>query len=115
MINIEIVLEHYLIAALWSCTDDNDAPFDSNWSTYDFFQDTLSKSTSDIQKFIDLAGHMLEGITDEMIGHDFWLTRCGHGVGFWDRELEYGEELTTICQTFGSVYVYETNDKITIE
>lgn len=18
-------------------------------------------------------------------GHDFWLTRCGHGAGFWDR------------------------------
>lgn len=26
-------------------------------------------------------------------GHDLWLTRNGHGTGFWDREELYGQEL----------------------
>lgn len=31
-------------------------------------------------------------------GHDFWLTRNGHGAGFWDRGLgEVGEALTEAC------------------
>ena len=25
------------------------------------------------------------------LGHDLWLTRNGHGVGFWDRPEIYGE------------------------
>ena len=31
----------------------------------------------------------LPGYELEQLGHDLWLTRCGHGSGFWDRyELE---------------------------
>lgn len=26
-------------------------------------------------------------------GHDLWLTRNGHGAGFWDRPEIYGEDL----------------------
>ena len=26
-------------------------------------------------------------------GHDLWLTRQGHGTGFWDRVTAYGQEL----------------------
>lgn len=36
-------------------------------------------------------------------GHDFWLTRNGHGTGFWDRDLgAVGEALTTACKAFGA-------------
>jgi hypothetical protein len=38
----------------------------------------------------------------ECAGHDFWLTRNGHGAGFWDRGLgELGEKLTKAAKTFG--------------
>lgn len=31
----------------------------------------------------------VDGYSDEQAGRDFWFTRQGHGVGFWDRkELE---------------------------
>jgi hypothetical protein len=30
------------------------------------------------------------------VGHDLWLTRNGHGVGFWDRPTVYGEENSRI-------------------
>lgn len=34
-------------------------------------------------------------------GHDFWLTRNGHGAGFWDRGLgELGSKLTVLAKTY---------------
>lgn len=29
----------------------------------------------------------------EQAGHDLWLTRQGHGAGFWDRPTFYGADL----------------------
>ena len=41
-------------------------------------------------------------------GHDFWLTRNGHGAGFWDRPEIYGdhyaETFTKIAETYGEAY-----------
>jgi len=28
------------------------------------------------------------------LGHDLWLTRNGHGTGFWDRSLPYAAEIS---------------------
>jgi hypothetical protein len=44
-------------------------------------------------------------------GHDFWLTRQGHGAGFWDRPEIYGKEngekLTKQCELIGAChYLY---------
>ncbi len=47
-------------------------------------------------------------------GHDFYLTRNGHGTGFWDKPEIYGETgaevLTKICKNFGEVYLYVSDD-----
>lgn len=49
--------------------------------------------------------------TEESAGHDFYLTRNGHGVGFWDRGLgRVGEALSNACKGFGEVYVYVGDD-----
>ncbi len=41
----------------------------------------------------------------------FWLTRNGHGVGFWDRGLgEVGKKLTEICHQFGEIHLMEGDD-----
>jgi hypothetical protein len=48
--------------------------------------------------------------TPEQAGHDFWLTRNRHGVGFWDRDLgTLGELLTEKAHKFGSVGTYVDN------
>lgn len=39
---------------------------------------------------------------DEQAGHDFFLTRNGHGAGFWDRGIENGDELTAASKPYGS-------------
>jgi hypothetical protein len=41
-------------------------------------------------------------VSDEMLGHDLWLTRNGHGVGFWDRDLgDLGDLLTDLADLMG--------------
>lgn len=38
-------------------------------------------------------------------GRDFWFTRCGHGVCFWDRGLGYaGDVLSEAARRFGEIY-----------
>lgn len=47
----------------------------------------------------------------EQLGHDLWLTRNGHGVGFWDRGLgTLGDTLSDLCRPYGECYVYEGDD-----
>ncbi len=36
---------------------------------------------------------------EEQAGHDFWLTRNGHGAGFWDRGIGWiGDKLSDACR-----------------
>lgn len=50
----------------------------------------------------------------EQAGRDFWFTRNGHGVGFWDREVldegGLGERLSDIARTFGECNPYANED-----
>ena len=57
--------------------------------------------------FIDTAGG-----TDEQAGHDFWLTRNGHGAGFWDGDWPepYADILTTGAKNYGEFQTYLGDD-----
>ena len=50
----------------------------------------------------------------EQAGHDFYLTRNGHGSGFWDKPEIYGEKyskiLTEISKNFGEASPYVSDD-----
>lgn len=42
-----------------------------------------------------------QGPPESYAGHDFWLTRGGHGAGFWDRGLgELGDRLAKAAQAY---------------
>lgn len=46
-------------------------------------------------------------------GLDFWLTRNGHGAGFWDRELgPLGDRLTNAAHAYGEVDLYLGDDGV---
>ena len=49
-----------------------------------------------------MANLKIGDLTD-LAGHDFWLTRNGHGAGFWDGDYPESEEtiLTDAARTFG--------------
>lgn len=44
--------------------------------------ETLEKMVKECQRF--QADNDISECGEEQAGHDFWLTRCGHGAGFWD-------------------------------
>ena len=108
-------IKHYIMAMLWSSNDDNDDPLDDNYDS-----DNLSKEAKDIiekdcREFIgkvEKAG-LIDAINDntDQAGHDFWLTRNGHGAGFWDRGIgEVGEALSTECDSWREFNVYVGDD-----
>lgn len=51
-----------------------------------------------------LALYVIAGRTASDAGHDFYLTRNGHGAGFWDRGLpgSLGDDLTRASKPYGS-------------
>jgi hypothetical protein len=103
--------QSYIECALWSSMDNKDEqggePLDANYSMEDFAEETLQKIRLDCAKFWKASGDLLDNVSDEMAGHDFWLTRNRHGAGFWDRGLgETGERLTKVAHSFGEVDLY---------
>lgn len=50
-------------------------------------------------------------------GHDFWLTRNGHGAGFWDRGLpdDIGDALTQAAKDCGERYAFGDAEFIYVE
>jgi hypothetical protein len=108
----------YLTAALWSSTDESDEsggnPLDDNYDISDISDKLMGKAIADCNKFeaenaSDLAA---TGADDSQNGHDFWLTRNGHGVGFWDRgyDEKLGDRLTDACKKFGYFNIYIGDD-----
>lgn len=108
--DISTIVNHYLICALWSSHDENDDNLDENYTLDDITLNLSDNSSIDVEKFLELAGNMLDDWTDEQIGHDLFLTRNGHGAGFWDRDLPYADELTEIVKNnFDEMDLYVTD------
>ena len=109
----------YIECALWSSVhydapDADGVPMDDLVDLDDLAADTLTSLSSELNDFVSLCyylGLSWDECTDEQIGHDFWLTRNGHGAGFWDRGLgSLGEALSSAARTFGSCDLYIGDD-----
>ena len=67
-------------------------PNDVSW--LDFDQDTMETIIIECKAFQEQNYKEIENLYSnnlEQAGHDFWLSRNGHGAGFWDRYLDYKE------------------------
>ena len=99
----------YIEAALWSSVDDSGEPLDASYSIDDIAPDTLRKMKSDCADFQEKYDSLIEDndprggwSPSELAGHDFWLTRNGHGAGFWDGDWpKHGDELTEAAKSYG--------------
>lgn len=95
-IDLELVVDAYIECALWADLPEGDKHVALHPSAY-------KKCLEDVNLFLKAvtdAGIVLT-LTDDEVGHDFWLTRNHHGTGFWDRGLgELGAKLSEIAQTF---------------
>ena len=111
------MLNMYLITALWAETDNsnNDAggdPLDKNYDVSDVAPESFEQAKQDCEAFVQKAGSLLDGLDMESVGHDFWLTRNGHGAGFWDGDYEkkIGIKLTELSKQFGECHAYVGDD-----
>ncbi len=101
--NIDTIYQAYYDCAIWSSTQDETPLEDVGFSLAPDFHESFKQ---DVINFCDANRVLLEAssLTDSQIGHDFWLTRNHHGVGFWDRGLgEIGEKLTEAAQVYHEI------------
>lgn len=111
----------YITAALWSSTDDSGTPLDDNFTEDDIAPETLEKIENDCLRFQTAYSRLFttenhresrETSVEEFAGHDFWLTRNGHGAGFWDGD--WTEPAATLMtegsKTFGAFDLYIGDD-----
>ena len=107
--------ESYIKTMLWASTDYDSNPLDDNYDESDLSNEALLSVRNDCFNFLELIKD-LDGIRDHddiQIAHDFFLTRNGHGAGFWDGDYkkELGEKLTKICKELGSHDPYVGDDR----
>ena len=119
---IDTIYQHYATCALWSShnykgigDDENPEPFEEDFSIYDIAESSEKEAKQAIEGFLELLEENgLEWRNKwslEQLGHDFWLTRNGHGTGFWDRgHGDLGDKLTQWAKTFSGCDPYEGDD-----
>jgi hypothetical protein len=114
-------------AALWSETEDNGTPLDEHHGISDFAKPVREALELEAQKFQrDNAKDIERGLKKSRVatlrdpdpyvaaGHDFWLTRNGHGAGFWDGDWTEpaATRLTKASKRYRPVALYVHRGKI---
>ena len=118
-LNIVDFVASYLTTAAWVTCDSDE--------NMEFTKDAKEDAGADCLKFIEaVVKEFGEEKADELLtingddlgylaAHDFFLTRNGHGSGFWDKPEKYGKEesikLTEISKQMGEVYCCHVKGK----
>lgn len=77
MFKVSRTLQDYLICAIWTNELDK-------FSVFNFAKSSVIKADKDLEKFIQENESDCLKIGFDKIGHNFWLSRNGHGAGFFD-------------------------------
>jgi len=105
------VTKAYIACALW--LSEPDSPDPDIWGIENLPPEVVDKATKvcyrfSTENFDDITEAKL---TPDKVGHDLWLTRNGHGTGFWDRSLgDVGDRLTSAAEKLGESYLYVGDD-----
>ena len=117
--DLTAMADAYIECALWAGLDwspvergeDNPEPWDDAGYTADDVSDaareTIRGWCADFATGDTLAD--LEAVAGDWAqhGHDFYLTRNGHGAGYWDRGYgPAGERLTAAAKVYGESDFY---------
>ena len=126
--NAQTFFYAYVEAALWSSMDGSTPaggePLDTNYGAGDLAPELAEQMRRDCDRFqsehaADLAQYYeelprshAEFPAEAYAGHDFWLSRNGHGAGFFDREVnrELRDRLQAAARGFGEVDLYVGDD-----
>lgn len=125
--SLDTFTRSYVEAMFWTEVNEDSEPDMQECTFGHLAPETLEKIIGKCAKFQAMANAILEAAdTDDSIkvnqgkryggyasaGHDFWLTRNGHGAGFWDGDWgKYGDDLDKIAKTFRGCDLYVGDDK----
>lgn len=103
---LDVFTTAYVECALWT------EYLDTEYGALDIVPESLLRIMADCAAFQDANW---PDIAEDMsrAGHDFWLTRNGHGCGFWDRSdwsADVGDRLTVASEAFGECELYIGDD-----
>lgn len=106
--SLQTFTQAYVTCALWSSNDDNGDPLDMG--NNELSRIARAAMDADCAAFYAECSEHMED--DERGGHDFWLTRCGHGAGFWDGDWPEPQAsiLDAAAKRFGNVDLYVGDD-----
>ena len=118
----------YIKCALWIGDGENSIDNSPLWDVDNLHPDTLLAMIADCDRFFADNSHLWhpedelgavdydcipDPDLDSRAGHDFYLSRNGHGSGFFDGEEFYGDscdELQEIARSYGTVDLYIGDD-----
>jgi len=117
-------IQAYIECALWSSNNDridpegHGCPLDEDHGPEDLTANARATVLDDCLEFIEANAADLEYCLASEAGRDFWLTRNGHGAGFWDRwHGDNAAELRAVCERLsdaakarGESYMESTGD-----
>lgn len=97
-------IDAYFEAIDFTETGDTDQPESGAELDTDFKRESII----DCLCFYSQVVCYLPSDTEAQAGHDFWLTRNGHGAGFWDKAEIYDRAvlLTTKAAVFGEAQAF---------
>lgn len=102
----------YTECALWSSVTEDGEPMDRDHGMDDLTNRARDAFRDDCAKFVEENWVFLLDAprNAEECGHDLWLSRNGHGSGFWDRDMgEVGEALHNAAKSMGECSLYVTD------
>jgi hypothetical protein len=95
--------------------------FTEHFEKNKFSKEGVEKLRSDCDKFFSENFMLIkeavksEDYTYASAGRDYWLTRNGHGAGYWDRDLgEVGDQLTKASE-YNECHAFLIKKKIHLE
>jgi hypothetical protein len=118
--DFETFFEAYLDSAFFITSDDDDPDMylGDTYTVRDIDPESYSRLRADARKFYknnlsDILTWTRQGSPFSAAGHDYWLTRNGHGAGFWDGDWDktVGERLTKASERAGEISLYVGDDK----
>ncbi|MGU3656793.1 hypothetical protein [Methylobacterium fujisawaense] len=107
----------YVTCALWADCNGDQFDRDGEATFAELAPETLVRMVADCVHFQAYTGALLDlyqerhGRDRDSAGHDFWLSRNGHGTGFWDRGAgAVGDKLHDMAKTFREMSLYLGDD-----
>lgn len=118
---LDQMVKGYMDAVLFTETDDDQEPLDSNYSNEDFDPETVIKIRKMISQYIEenLDAIKSSNIHYDTIGKDIWFAQSGQGAGFFDHLMDRDviDKLTKGAKKFVdlSAHVFAQDGKVYIE